>query len=82
MLESNSTKESSIYKLVLVLHEIIFAGFLFKYARIRACRVMGRPGLLSEKEPRLNAEESRLLKFSREIVYDFFQTFKANNGLI
>jgi hypothetical protein len=51
---------------------------LFKYARNRACGNLGkvewweRAGLLSEKEPRLNSEETehliygRLMRFSRD----------------
>jgi hypothetical protein len=65
MLENNSAKESSIYKLVLDLHNIIFAGWLLKYANNGACRIRGeaewweRAGFLSEKEPKFNSEESR-----------------------
>lgn len=42
MLENKSAKESRVWKkLVLDLHEITFAGFLFKYARNKAYRIHG-----------------------------------------
>jgi hypothetical protein len=65
ILRNNSTKESSVYKLVWDLHYITFTGFLFKYGRNTACRIHGKAeewestGVLSEKEPTLNPVESR-----------------------
>jgi hypothetical protein len=59
---------------------------LFKYARNTGCIIhgtaerCGRAGLLSEKEPRLDSEESRkselYMIFGRETVRDFFRLLR------
>jgi hypothetical protein len=85
MLKNNSTKESSVYG------KLVSDCLLFKYARNRACRILGkaewweRAGLLSERKPGLTLRKAGNFRYDRLMIFGrdsacFLQTLEANNG--
>jgi hypothetical protein len=91
ILKKNSAKESYVYNnLLLDLHEITFAGFLFTYATNTVCRIHGRaewgggvwfiafmtrgPDVTLRKAENLSYD--RLMGFNTEMVDDCFKLSK------